>query len=575
VLANTAQILLICSDRSVQVSGFTNLLSVKRIANRFYKDFRGGKMKRLNYSKATKTVFFAFWIFLLLSVNIFAADFPANAGTLGAIPDYPTGQPSCHITASLINKDITFTVSGITGAPTNVEIKNLTFSPAHTWTGDIVATLIAPNGTQSVVFGRIGATTATGVGTASDLAGPYGFRNTSDPNIWSVSATTPLPSNTYSAVVSGGSGVSNPAPTVDLDAAFAGVANPNGTWTLRLTDGCDGDTGSVSAVTLTVDGAAGPPPAANADFNGDGRTDYSVLRDVSGQIQWLTSINGSGSTSGIAWGTSATDVGVAEDFDGDGKDDVAVWRPISTGQPSGNAFFYVLRSSDSTFQSIDFGQSNDNPTVVADYDGDGKADPAVYRCPPFLTGDGQCFYYYKASNANPSGNITFVPWGFGETGDFFPIPGDFDGDGKNDVCIQRGNPSAPTAGQFVLRRSSDSVVEYVNWGNSTDFVIPGDYDGDGKDDFCVRRTVSGQRHHFILERDGGGTGANPIIWGITGDISAPGDYDGDGKQDIAVWRENVNPDQNFFYVRRSSDNGLTSFEWGQNGDSAIASWYVQ
>jgi hypothetical protein len=435
--------------------------------------------------------------------------------------------------------------------------------------------LIAPNGTSSVVFGRIGATTATAAGTSSDLVGPYGFRNTSDPNIWSVSATNPLPSNTYAAVVSGGAGIVSPAPTVNLDAAFAGVANPNGTWTLRFRDGCDGDTGAVSAVTLTVDGAVGPPPAANADYNGDGRTDYTVARDVSGQIQWFTSINGSGTTSGIAWGSSATDSIVVEDFDGDGRDDVAVWRPISTGQPSGNAFFYVLRSSDSTFQSIDFGQLNDNTAVVADYDGDGKADPAVYRCPAFGAGDGQCFFYYRASNANPSGNITFVPWGFGETGDFFPYSGDFDGDGKNDFCIQRPNPSAPSSGQFVLRRSTDGGVEFINWGNSSDFLVPGDYDGDGRDDFCVRRTVSGARHHFILERDGGGTGANPIIWGITGDVSVPGDYDGDGKQDIAVWRANADPAQNFFYVRRSSDNGLTTFEWGQTGDFAVASWYVQ
>ncbi len=36
--------------------------------------------------------------------------------------------------------------------------------------------------------------------------------------------------------------------------AFAGVADPTGTWTLRLEDGCAGDTGSISAATLTVDG---------------------------------------------------------------------------------------------------------------------------------------------------------------------------------------------------------------------------------------------------------------------------------------------------------------------------------
>ncbi|MCU0238533.1 MAG: hypothetical protein MUC29_03755, partial [Pyrinomonadaceae bacterium] len=233
-------------------------------------------MKKI--SSNSRVNIFVLTLTLILSsfLNVFAADFPANAGTLGAIPDYPVNGAGCHV-SGWTDKDVTFTVSGITGSPTNVEIKNLTFSPAHTWGGDVTATLIAPNGTSSVVFGRIGATTATAAGTASDLAGPYGFRNTSDPNIWSVSATTPLPSNTYAAVISGGAGVANPAPTVNLDTAFAAVPSANGTWILRLRDGCDGDTGSVSAVTLTVDGAAAPADSPN-DFNGDGRSDFWTVR---------------------------------------------------------------------------------------------------------------------------------------------------------------------------------------------------------------------------------------------------------------------------------------------------------
>jgi hypothetical protein len=123
-------------------------------------------------------------------------------------------------------------------------------------------------------------------------------------------------------------------------------------------------------------------------------------------------------------------------------------------------------------------------------------------------------------------------------------------------------------------------AEYINWGLSSDIILPGDYDGDGSSDFCVRRTnASNQREHFILERDGGGTGASPIIWGIAGDTSTPGDYDGDAKQDIAIWRPNsADPTANFFWVRKSSDGGLMQIEWGQcptgNCDYAVANWYV-
>ncbi len=483
---------------------------------------------------------------------------------VGAIPDdtgvgcgAPGGTPL----------DITFN-SAVSGTLSNVQ---LDMTATHTWAGDVTATLIAPNGTQHTVFGFTGSTTATGCGADDDLAGLYSFNDAAVGNWWTEATTaSPIAPGSYRTSTLGGA-VGGGAVT-SMNPAFAGV-NPTGTWILRVVDNGNGDTGSVTAANLTLTTSA--PPNANADYNGDGRTDYTVGRDVGGQIQWLTSLNGSGTTSGIGWGASATDFLIAEDFDGDGRDDVAVWRPAGTGQPTGNAFFYILQSSTNTFQAVDFGQTGDNPAVVGDYDGDGKADPATYRCPALGAGDGQCFYYYKGSLANPSGNITFVSWGFGEDGDFFPYNGDFDGDGKHDVCIQRSNPASAANGQFILRRSSDSVVEYVNWGNSSDFLIPGDYDGDARTDFCVRRTVGGQRHHFILERDGGGTGANPIIWGITGDQSAPGDYDGDGKQDVAVFRPNANAAQNFFYVLRSSDGGLTSFEWGQQNDFAVSGWYVQ
>jgi hypothetical protein len=89
------------------------------------------------------------------------------------------------------------------------------------------------------------------------------------------------------------------------------------------------------------------------------------------------------------------------------------------------------------------------------------------------------------------------------------------------------------------------------------------------------RAVNGQLIWYILEADGGGTGAAAIDWGLPGDIATPGDYDGDGRQDIAVWRPSANPDTNFFYVRRSSNNVLQTFEWGFQGDYPTANWYVR
>lgn len=320
----------------------------------------------------------------------------------------------------------------------------------------------------------------------------------------------------------------------------------------------------------------------NADYDGDGRTDYVVTRDTDTPVSakggsneagltqkyWYFAQNGTNAVTILPWGVP-NDVPVAEDFDGDGKDDVAVWRPA----PAPQAAFYILNSSNFTLTIQQFGQNGDDISVVGDYDGDRKADPASFRCP--IGSQGQCTWYYRGSLNNPAGNVTFVPWGFGDTNAESPnaAPGDFDGDGKFDFNVRM---DVDGQGTFVLLRSSDFGVEWIPWGLPTDAEIPGDYDGDGRHDFAVGRIVGNLGNLYILESDGGGTGASPIVIADpTTDALAPGDYDGDGSQDIAVWRPNADPTQNYFWVRRSSNGSVYTYEWGQNGDRPVAEWLVE
>ena len=293
-------------------------------------------------------------------------------------------------------------------------------------------------------------------------------------------------------------------------------------------------------------GAAAPSGATDADFDGDGITDYTVVRSIAapalqgGQfksiaeriqpdnsrftnkkdnvrksskeslgevpgdtLQWWINNSSDGSFTSSNFGNPASDFFTPADFDGDGRSDIAVWRGVSLGAPSGNGFFFIINSSDSTVSTVDFGQNNDTPTVVADYDGDGTADPAVYRCPnggPF----GPCTFFYQGSAGS---GITFVPFGDNTDEDIKWYPGDFDGDGTADFAIYRQIPGSAGQGQYVILRSSDGTFEYINFGLKTvtggDILVPGDYDGDGMTDFGNVRVVGGVVEWWILERDGG------------------------------------------------------------------------
>lgn len=321
--------------------------------------------------------------------------------------------------------------------------------------------------------------------------------------------------------------------------------------------------------TFSYTPAGGPvaPTQHVLDYNGDGKTDYAVVRNTgggpSGQVTWFE-CNASGASQQCSgniqaeFGT-ASDFFVSGDFDGDSKSDIAVWRP---GAPS-TAAFYIFQSSNSTLRTDVFGQSGDDPSVVGDYTGDGKADPAVYRGGA-ASGD-QSFWFYRASSGPNSGNIVYTPWG--SNGDF-PAPGDYDGNGMADFMIQRNGGGGQAA--FWLYANGPGTVSTYYFGTPTDVIVPGDYDGDGKTDIATIRGSGGAINWFVRKSSAPGDSPYFGVWGLSAtDFPTQGDFDGDGKTDLAVWRPNADPTQNYFYVRTSSGGALAQTEWGQNGDYPV------
>lgn len=281
-----------------------------------------------------------------------------------------------------------------------------------------------------------------------------------------------------------------------------------------------------------------------SDFDGDGRADPSVFRPSTGM--WYLNR----STSGFAaaqWGTS-TDKLTPADFDGDDKADIAVWRP----DVASVAAFYVLQSSNGTVRTERFGQTGDTPVAVGDWDGDGRADPAIYRDSAFGS---QGYFFYRGSLNNPSGNITYVPWG---TAGDMPMRGDFDGDGKQDAAVFR-----PSNSTWYILQSSNGQIRYDNWGLATDKFVNADYDGDGKTDLAVFRGGT-----WYVKQSSNGQAAY-FSWGTAADLPVPADYDGDAKTDIAVYRNGA------WYIRLSSSGTLSVVPFGLGSDLAVPNSFVQ
>jgi hypothetical protein len=115
---------------------------------------------------------------------------------------------------------------------------------------------------------------------------------------------------------------------------------------------------------------------------------------------------------------------------------------------------------------MQFGQNGDRP-VAADYDGDGRADLAVFR--------GGLWYRVNSSDGSFHGEA------FGIDTDL-AVPADYDGDGHDDIAVFR-----PSQGNWYFHYGGTGQFGGTHWGQNGDIPVPGDYDGDGRDDIAVYR----------------------------------------------------------------------------------------
>jgi hypothetical protein len=309
-----------------------------------------------------------------------------------------------------------------------------------------------------------------------------------------------------------------------------------------------------------------------ADWDGDGISDVGVFRNGSWFVINSSGLNGPGGFAGqtrTTYGQSG-DIPVTGDYDGDGRSDQAVFRPS-------NGVWYIENSSGVTGWSgnagqtvVQYGAAGDIP-MSGDYDGDGVADPALFR-PSSAT-----WFILNSSNTTGAGGVSGqTRLQYGATGDI-PVSGDFDGDGLTDIALFR-----PSNNTWYIVNSSGTTgaggfsgQTRIAFGANGDVPLSGDYDGDGTSDIAVFRPSNG--YWYITNSsgatgDGGFQGQTRVQWGESGDVPVSGDFDGDGFADFAVFRPGVGT----WYIMNSRGIATpapamnAAVQYGQQGDDPLS-----
>lgn len=232
-------------------------------------------------------------------------------------------------------------------------------------------------------------------------------------------------------------------------------------------------------------GAHGDVPAPG-DYDGDGKTDYSIFRNSTGV--WYIFKSSDSSWYVFPFGLPG-DIAVPNDYDGGGLTDIAVFRPSD-----GN--WYIWFTETQTFGAIHFGASGDKP-VPADYEGDGKTDIAVYR-----PSEGN-WYYLKSSDFN----YVVFHWGIATD---IPVPADYDGDSKADIAVYRD-------GFWWIFRSSTNAYTVAQWGQAGDVPMPVYRNSVSADLIFYRPSNNSWYSYNYSSWPGvplGGNGETPVYFGL-------------------------------------------------------------
>lgn len=231
-------------------------------------------------------------------------------------------------------------------------------------------------------------------------------------------------------------------------------------------------------------------------------------------------------------------------------------------------------------------QGKDLNFITGDFDGDGIADIGAVDCSSDYIAEG-CFWYIRSSQTGKIG-LPNIPNGWhwlGMNRSHTIVVGDFDGDGKADPAIVDAasktwyviSSKSPNGENLLtLSRTIDNKnVSIFGWVfpsiNKMTHVLTGDYDGDGISDIgavdcsksCIWKYISSRKQKSVNLVDPNNGKRNGKLSDY---VVLEGDYDGDGKTDPTIWH----PTEGWFTI--SSRTGKNLIDPLLDGGTKMKGW---
>ncbi|WP_299037697.1 hypothetical protein [uncultured Pseudokineococcus sp.] len=128
-----------------------------------------------------------------------------------------------------------------------------------------------------------------------------------------------------------------------------------------------------------------------------------------------------------------------------------------------------------------------------------------------------------------------------------------------DIGGTTDRPAVWNGGEWLLPDGG-----FARFGRATDVPLCGDWDGDGDDELGVQR---GRTFFLGSEAVTGGGSVTSFAFGSPGDVPLVGDWDGDGVDEVAVKRGN-----RYYFASENAPGGgrVTSSVFGRASDMPVA-----